>query len=76
MGIEFENLKKIIFQPTHTGKTSQARGNKKAKNIFKVGLMWNSINISLLQPCCDIFFYGWLVHTFFKLYGSLVFEKT
>ena len=23
----------------------------------------------------DIFFYGWLVLTFFKLYGSLVFEK-
>ena len=23
----------------------------------------------------DIFFYGWLVRTFFKLYGSLVFEK-
>ena len=23
----------------------------------------------------DIFFYGWLVWTFFKLYGSLVFEK-
>ena len=22
----------------------------------------------------DIFFYGWLVLTFFKLYGSLVFE--
>ena len=23
----------------------------------------------------DIFFYGWLVLTFFKLYGSLVVEK-
>ena len=23
----------------------------------------------------NIFFYGWLVQTFFKLYGSLVFEK-
>ena len=23
----------------------------------------------------NIFFYGWLVLTFFKLYGSLVFEK-
>ena len=23
----------------------------------------------------DIFFYGWLVLAFFKLYGSLVFEK-
>ena len=23
----------------------------------------------------NIFFYGWLVRTFFKLYGSLVFEK-
>ena len=24
----------------------------------------------------DIFFYGWLVPTFFQLYGSLVFEKS
>ena len=23
----------------------------------------------------DIFFYGWSVRTFFKLYGSLVFDK-
>ena len=28
-----------------------------------------------LSKANDIFFYGWLVHTILKLYGSLVFEK-
>ena len=39
MGIQFEKLKKLIFQPTDrpiTVKQGRVRGNK---NIFKVGLM-------------------------------------